>query len=319
MNTLVERYMAAVLDRVPERSRTDVGVEVRGAIAEMVDQRATNGELEETAVRSALNELGDPGRLAAADRDTPGHLIGPGWYPVYIEVLKRVFGVAVAVTVVISLIVALALEDGDIGDAITGALEGGFNVAIQVLLWVTLGFAIAERTSIPAPSVASSAWTVDDLPADRGTRQITRGDALPSIVALVVFGALAVVQHVRGVGPFSGGNADDSYTDLPLIHPDLGAGWLAGFLALIALSIITAIAGWRIGYWTRLMTTLTVGGAALWIAYVAALAFSEPVFNPELTTRIDEGHPDRWVAGGPANMIVLILIAVVSLQEAWEA
>lgn len=319
MNTLTERYLAAVLDRIPERMRTEVGADVRGAIAEIVDQRVMNGEPERAAVRSALNELGDPDRLAAAYRDTPAHLIGPGWYPAYIEVLKRVFGAAVAVTVMISMVVTLALDDGDIGDAITGALEGGFNVATQVLLWVTLGFAVAERTSIPSPSQRSQRWRVEDLPASGGDRQITRGDALPSLVALVILGVLVLIQHVRGVGLFAGGNADESYADLPLINPNLDAGWVLGFVALLLLSIVTAIVEWRQGFWTRPVTMLTIVDAALWILYVIALAFSERILNLDLVTRIDGGNPDRWAAGGPVNMIVVIAVVSVALPDAWGA
>lgn len=319
MNTLVERYLAVVLDRIPERTRTDVGTEVRGAIAEMVDQRVMNGEPEDVAVRSALNELGDPGRLAVAYGDRPAYLIGPGWYPAYIEVLKRVLAAAVAITVVVSMMVSLALAESDIGDAIAGALEGGYNVAVQVLLWVTLGFAVVERTSIPAPGLGSRRWTVEDLPVSGSDRQITRGDALPTLVALGILGTLLVVQHVRGIGLFSGGNADDSVAVLPLINPDLGIGWITGFVVLLLLSITTAILGWQEGFWTRAVTALTIADAVLWIAFAAALAWSHPIINPALVAEFDSGNPDRWATGGAANLIALIAVASVALPDAWGA
>jgi hypothetical protein len=319
MNTLIERYMAVVLDRTPERKRSEVGDDVRGAIAEMVDQRVMNGEPEDAAVRSALNELGDPGRLAAAYGDGPAYLIGPGWYPAYIEVLKRVFGVAVALTFVISMVVTLALDEGDIGDAVTGALDGGFNVAVHVLLWVTLGFAVAERTSIPAPSLGNARWSVDDLPAVGSDRQITRGDALPTLVALGIMGTLLIVQHVRGVGLFSGGNVDDPIAGMPLINPDLGAAWVIGFFALLLVAVTTAVSAWREGFWTRRLTALTILDSALWVAFVVALAFAEPIVNPELVAEFDGGNPDRWAAGGPVNLIAIIAVASVALPDAWGA
>ena len=80
-----ERYVATVLEPIAENQRSEVRTEIRGAIGEMVGQRIEAGEPEDVAVRAALNELGDPARLAASYSDRQQYLIGPGWYPSYIN------------------------------------------------------------------------------------------------------------------------------------------------------------------------------------------------------------------------------------------
>ncbi len=95
MQMLVDRYVTSAVQNVPERRRADVAREIRTAIAELVEQRLESGEPEDLAIRESLNELGNPTKFAAAYEDTPRHLIGPGWYPTYILLLKKVLPIGV--------------------------------------------------------------------------------------------------------------------------------------------------------------------------------------------------------------------------------
>lgn len=321
MTQLIERYVTAALNRIPEDRRADVGRDIRGAIDEMVTPRVENGEPEETAVRAVLTELGDPAVLAASYHEQKRYLIGPGWYPAYIEVMKRVLTIAVPVIAVLAMIVTLASSDGDLAEALESGIGAVFGVGIQVLFWVTLGFVIAERTSgMERPSMTGEAWTVDDLPEQPAQgRQIGLGDTLLSVITSVVFGALVFAQWNNGIGAFARG-LDDSYKHLPLLNPDLGAGWVVGFYALLAVSIGTAIVQHITGYWTRPMVMLTVIDSALWAIYVIALASTQQIFNAELAERIDiDTDADWWSAGGSANWIAALVIIAISAWDIWEA
>lgn len=66
MNELIDRYVWAVEQRLPQAHRADVTRELRGTIADMVGGReATGGE---DPVRGALRDLGDPAEFARGYR-----------------------------------------------------------------------------------------------------------------------------------------------------------------------------------------------------------------------------------------------------------
>jgi hypothetical protein len=317
MNPLVDRYLIAALEHIPDDKRADIARDIRVAIDEMVEQRIDAGAPEEAAVRGALTELGDPAKLASTYVERRQFLIGPGWYPLYIEVLKRVAPLAIGIIAAITLVTGLAFEDTSAGALITDVVESVLMVGLQFLFWVTLGFVIAERTVGPeGPQVRTKAWTVDDLPDLPARRPITFGQVLPEVVVLLMAGVLVIAQHVRGLRVAVDG--DDSTRDMPLFNPDLTPAWAVPFFALMAVSIAVAVYRLMRGVWTERVLIVSVIDSGLWIAFAVVLAFAEPIFNVDLMQRIDEGG-NYWDAGGRANLAVAAVITVISLQGIWEA
>ena len=320
MTDLIERYVLAVQEHVPEDKRAEVGVEVRAAIDEMVALRVEAGEDGAQAERGALEELGDPERLAASYHERQRYLVGPGWYPAYLKVLKLVAGTALPIVTLVTLLVAIGFEDASLGAAIESAVESLLWTAGMILLWVTIGFVIAERVEGPeGPAKYRAPWTVDELsalPASR--RQIGLADTLATIVTLAVFGILVFLQGDRGLGAFARGIGDE-FERMALLNPDLGAGWTAGFFVLIAFSIAAAVVRYLRGVWTGGMLALTVIETVAWIGYIVALAASEPIFNPELAQQVNADDPAWWAAGGEANVLAAIVVSSIVLFELWEA
>ncbi len=212
---------------------------------------------------------------------------------------------------------------GDSDGWIDAVIDAGGSViwaAAWILFWTTVGFVIAERTrETDALPQRRREWSVADLPNAAGLRQITLGDVLPSMIALVVFGALAVLQQSGGVGLFVRGDFADSYDHLPVINPDLGIAWVIGFFGLLAISMAVEIVKYIVGSWSRQVFLFVVAEAVLWSAYAGALAWSEPIFNPELVRRFDEADADWWVAGGSANSIAAVIMIAISGWDVWEA
>jgi hypothetical protein len=317
MNVLVDRYLMAALEHIPDDKRADIARDIRVAIAEMVDQRIDAGEPEDAAVRLALAELGDPAKLAATYVDRKQFLIGPGWYPLYIEVLKKVYPLAIGIIAAITLLTGLAFEEASVGSVVTDVVESVLMIGLQVLFWVTLGFVIAERTVGPeGPRARTKAWRVDDLPELPARNQITFGQVLPEIVVLLLAGALVFVQHLRGLRVAVDG--DESTRDMPLFNPDLWPGWAVPFFALLAVSIAVAIYRLVRGVWTERVLLASVIDSALWIVFAWVLALAEPIFNVDLMLRIDDTER-LWDAGGRANLTVAAIVTLISVQGIWEA
>jgi len=319
MTKLIERYVVAALDRIPSDRQGEVGQDIRGAIDEIVEQRVDSGEPEAEAVRSALTELGDPARLAASYHESNRYLIGPGWYPAYIDVLKRVVAITVPVVSVIAMVLAITEDDARFAGVLGAGIGAVIDIGLQVLFWVTLAFVIGERTMGPdGPARGRTAWTPDDLPQTSLKRQIGLADTLFTVIALGFFGILAFLFHERALGRI----IDDVGNDvaaIPLLNPDLPIGWVVVFYGLISLSIVVAVDRYFVGYWTRPMFLVAVAENVLWIAFAAALAVSEPIVNPALAQRVDEASLNRWDAGGQANLVAALIVVVISVWDVWEA
>jgi hypothetical protein len=320
MTSLIERYVSAATDSVPEGQRAEIRAEIRAAIDEMVDRRIENGEPASASVGAALEELGDPRDLARQYNDAPQYLIGPGWYPLYIEVLKRVVPIALVAIAVISMVVNVAEGDSGLISILLDAAGSAVWGALQFFFWTTLGFVIAERTTGEAPSFSrKERWTVEDLPKLTTPRQIGLGETIGTVLTLVVLGVLLIVQQVRGVGALLFGDIDGDWEGLPLISPDLGPGWTAGFAIIVAVSVAVALAGYLERSYTLRIVVLTAIENVLWVAYIVALAASEPIFNPEFARRISDSGGEWWAAGGQANRIAAIVIIAYSAWDIWDA
>lgn len=97
-------------------------------------------------------ELGNPAVLASEYNERPMHLIGPKYYDLYMSLLKMIVPIAVVIAF-ISVVAKylVGFEGGDtvlnmglmiLGEGIWSIL----NVFMQVFFWLTLTFAILERT-----------------------------------------------------------------------------------------------------------------------------------------------------------------------------
>lgn len=85
---LVDRYVSAVVARVPAAQRTDVAAELRTSLADAVEDLQAQGRSVADAEERAVLALGDPVTLAAQYAGQPLHLIGPDFYAQYVQLLR---------------------------------------------------------------------------------------------------------------------------------------------------------------------------------------------------------------------------------------
>lgn len=125
----------------------------------MIEDRAGNGQDPVAAEREVLTELGNPDRLAARYADRRLQLIGPKYYLHWAKLLKTLLSFVPAIVGTVVAIVDAA-DDGTVGGAIGTGIGVAIEVAVQIAFWVTLGFAIAERTNTPSvcPSGTSTSF-----------------------------------------------------------------------------------------------------------------------------------------------------------------
>lgn len=158
--TLTDRYVALVVRRIPADQRGDVADELRATIADTVEARGPAGP--EAAEREVLTEMGDPIRLAARYTDRPLALIGPALYPTYIRLLTVLLSTVLPVVTAVSAVLDV-LDGQGAGEVIGGAVGAVLSLSTQMIAWLTVVFALVERSgkragTVGRPRTPSTPW-----------------------------------------------------------------------------------------------------------------------------------------------------------------
>jgi len=204
MSKLIEKYIYDVVRRLPEREQFDVRRELEANIYDMLGDR---DDEEEDAVKTVLYELGSPVTLAEKYRLKPRYLISPAMYEQYIRVLKMVLPIVGGVMLVIGGILGGLDGFGNpysittVERVISSALEMGVSSVIQALLWITVGFVIAERKGKRA-NIAEN-WKLENLPEipPQGKKKISFIDITVELVLCVIFSIIALLICTGKIPP----------------------------------------------------------------------------------------------------------------------
>ncbi|MEU7848122.1 permease prefix domain 1-containing protein [Micromonospora parva] len=302
MNTLTDRYLAATLRSVPAQRRDEIATELRASIEDMIEGRTDGGQDATAAEREVLTELGNPDVLAARYADRRLQLIGPTYYLVWLRLLKLLlsFIPALVGTVVTVVEAAEGKGFGAIGPGLVVALQ----VGVQIAFWLTLTFAIIERsqTAVDLPG-----WTVDQLPDAPVHRGIPLADTIASVVMLVATIAYLPIQHFQSWVRGTDGE------NIAILDPALWSFWLPALIVVLIASVIFEIVKYRIGRWTwRLFGTKVLLNLAFSVP-LAWLALSDRLLNPALAERLS------WLADAENRDLIGAAIAVgAAVVVVWD-
>ncbi len=145
---MIDIYIYEVTRRLPEKSRSDIALELRSSIEDMLPEDYTEKEIE-----AALEQLGDPAVLAKGYSGKPSYLIGPALYDPYIQLLKMILPIAVAISFIATLAVNLVNFSGEesvlnlLIEVLAYGIATMVEVAIQTFFWFTVVFAVVERVT----------------------------------------------------------------------------------------------------------------------------------------------------------------------------
>ena len=309
MSTLTDRYVHAVTTLLPEEQRPEIDRELRATIADMVEDRVDGGGPGIDAVeaeRAALQELGHPSLLADGYRGGGRSLIGPRVYPVWLAMLKLLLSIVPAVAGVVAMAVS-AYEGASTAAVVADGVVSALGAAFQVFLWVTLAFAVVERsdvdTEVFAPLVPSKEWTPDQLPEVQA-ESYGWGEA-----------AFGIVTSMVGIVLLAGAGRlvrDDG--DTVRILSDAALTWRWVVVAGLALGVLVACYVLVRRRWTvpaaaaNLVSGVLVGVPLVW------LLVTRNLFHPDALAMVPAGALERW---GDTNHVVVAVIIVAILL--WDA
>ena len=303
MSTLTDRYVWGVLRAVPDRQRAELEPEIRALVADAVEARAaTTGGDATAAERAALTELGDPELLAARYTERPLYLIGPGYYLEYRRLLTLLLTIVVPIVTLATMGAGFIAGTGATEVAIS-AISVGVSVGVQLAFWVTLVFALVERSRARAagPIVA---WTPDRLPSVPSPSRLGAGEAVASVAASVFLIGVVIWQP-----PF--------YADggtVPFFDPALSPAWAAWFIGVAVLQIAFTVVVYAARRWTW---PIAIANAALGAAFAIPAVWllqTGQLLSPQVTAEMERIGAEASLAPTMA-VISVVIIGVV----AWDA
>ena len=186
---LIDKYIAEVGKHVPRKNRVDIEAEIRSTLEDMLDERTQGkGSADEATVMELLKEYGAPREVAATYKPHP-YLIGPRMFPMFEMILRIVFVVVIAASL-LGLGVTLS-KTGMSGAAFASALgewfTGLFGGLVTAFGNIVLVFAILERTKVVNEfEKETKDWDPKELQAEPDPDQIDRADNIATIIFTVL-------------------------------------------------------------------------------------------------------------------------------------
>lgn len=276
---LIDRYVAEVGRRLPEKMRPDIEKELRSILEDMLDDRAqsTGRPADEEMAVALLKEYGEPSKVAASYH-APRYLVGPAVYPTFVTVMKIVVTV-IAVLAVIQFAFSVArpgVDAAEIGKGFTQALSTLFNGSLTALGIVTLIFALNERFN-PSFKFDHKDWNPRELkPVTQPAYQLKTGD----LVASVVFNLIAIVVfnlYYDRIGFYVTTNGDWNY--IPIFSSVL-QGYVPYLTALWGLEIALHVYVLQAGRWELTTRWLAVAHAGASVALLLLILAGPSIAVP---------------------------------------
>jgi hypothetical protein len=324
---LIDLYIQEVTRRLPEKGREDIALELRSTIEDMLPEDYTEKE-----VASVLEKMGNPAVLASGYLDRPMHLIGPRYFDVYMNLLKMILPIAAVISLISLVATTIISYSGDeavlnvilgmIGQGIWGILSTG----MQVFFWLTVVFAILERTdhtkSQKPVTACFKEWTPDDLyhipdiPKEKAVPKVEvfLGLLWTAIWATVYFNAASLI------GVYEKGSMG-----LEFVTPTFNQDVLLSYwpLVIIVIGLEVSVASYKLlkGQWTRKIAALnTVMHGVSSIVFIIIIS-NHQLFNPAFISYMNElfsvkGAIGTWIFWGA--IVTFLLFAAIDIYQGFR-
>ncbi|MFD2044174.1 hypothetical protein ACFSTA_09790 [Ornithinibacillus salinisoli] len=300
---IIDRYIYAVTQRLPQNQRKDISVELRGLIEDMVEERKNGNENTEEIIEEVLIELGSPRELAQKYRGTKRYLIGPEIFDAYLCVLKIVLIALSAsmgiVFMIRTILNPIAILDHFI-DTIVTSIVTSFPSAFA---WVTLIFVMVEISgNVKEKNIKlDKDWVPSDLsPIPDPKREIKLVEPILGIVFFVFIMALFLFSNDY-FGLYIFNNSEFSSV-IPFLNIDSFSYHLPFILLILGLSILKEVLKLIIGKWDLKLVLFTLCINIISIIAVLFMITGETFWNPNFMAELTQAG---WVTVGSDEYYVV--------------
>lgn len=303
---LIERYLAAIARQIPgQRQRDDVIAELRDELLSQIEDReaALGRPLEKKELEALVRDFGPPTVVAARYWPVQG-LIGPEIFPFYIQFLRAVCLVALAVQLVVWGVSLASSPDPTLG--LPRLFHSVWGALLTVFAWVTLIFVVGEHLGVQ--KALGRKWKPSELPPVQARRGCRRGpfelmfESAAGVVFILWWSGLIHFDNVMGTGERN-------------IVLSLAPGWDAFYwpvLGLAGLQLLVNLIELARPVWVRLTASANV------VLHLCVAAVSLALLKMDRYVVVSGQGATPQVADS-LNMalhIACISIAVVSVFQA---
>lgn len=320
---LIDRYVAEVGLRLPEKSRADIEKEIRSTLEDMLEDRSQKADrpVDEDMTVDVLKEFGHPQQVAASYLPAR-YLIGPQLYPYFIMVMKLALLVAFIVALV-RLSIGIAQAEPTIDAVIQNIIQsilGSGGIAISVLGNVVLVFAIIEWAQPNIKEEISFEWDPRSLPervekSERVSTANTIAEIVFTVAAMLIFN---FYSEILGIGFIANGK----WTFLAVLS-DAFFSYLPWFNIIWALEITQNAILLSQGRWQPATRWLAITINIFYIGLLYTMLRGPMLFNLTAETLRSAGISDPSSAEGLVSLVsacvnlgLIVTIIVLTIQIA---
>ena len=308
---LQERYIAAGLKHIPPTEKDGVEKAMRRIIAERLQER---GNASEETEREVLRGLGSPRILAEKQLREPPHLIGPELYGSYMLIVKIVMTVAVIGTL-IGNTVDFIVNGETILRYIAQSFAAAIGVAIGAFGWVTLVFAIMERTAKQKIlTEIQEDWSLADLPEKEVPQKpFNKVGVIIGIIFTVLF-IILVNQYSQLLGFYY--TLDGSIQEMiPMLNQEVFRSYLPYINGMLVLQLLFSASKLVFRKWTYPVATANLILNVLSFVLLWFILQDTAILNPELVTKIGEATDGQRVLNTAFNSIKAVFLFIFLLDS----
>ena len=308
---LQERYIAAGLKHIPPIEKNGVEKAMRRIIAERLQER---GDPSEETEREVLRGLGSPRLLAEKQLKEPPHLIGPELYGTYMLIVKIVMTVAVIGTL-IGNTVDFIVNGETILRYIAQSFAAAIGVAIGAFGWVTLVFAIMERTAKQKIlTEIQEDWSLADLPEKEVPQKpFNKVGVIIGIIFTVLF-IILVNQYSQLLGFYY--TLDGSIQEMiPMLNQEVFRSYLPYINGMLVLQLLFSASKLVFRKWTYPVATANLILNVLSFVLLWFILQDTAILNPELVTKIGEATDGQRVLNTAFNSIKAVFLFIFLLDS----
>ncbi|WP_107995610.1 hypothetical protein [Trichococcus paludicola] len=308
---LQERYIAAGLKHIPPTEKDEVEKGMRRIIAERLEGR---GDPSEETEREVLRGLGSPRILAEKQLKEPPHLIGPELYGTYMLIVKIVMTVAVIGTL-IGNTVDFIVNGETLLRYLAQSFAAAIGVAIGAFGWVTLVFAIMERTAKEKIlTEIQEDWSLADLPEKEVPQKpFSRVGVIVGIIFTVLFIVLVnQYSHLLGFYYTLDGNIQEM---IPMLNQEVFRSYLPYIDGMLVMQLLFSASKLVFRKWTYPVATANLILNILSFLLLWFILRDTAILNPELVAKIAEATDGQRVLNTAFNSIKAVFLFIFLLDS----
>ncbi|NJD59469.1 MAG: hypothetical protein C3F13_08775 [Anaerolineales bacterium] len=277
MDTMIDRYLAAVSDNLPAKQRKDTVTEIRSLIQDALEDRskAEGRAPDDEMMAAVLKQFGPPEKIVAPYLPEK-YLIGPRLFPTFMLVLRIALPIIAVLAMVgfwvgqsqaafISGAELLADIIKSLGTALSAVVQAFGNI---VLIFAILQWALPEF-KLPAKEAE---WEPHSLKAISQPDKIKRGELITEII-FTFLGLIIFNFYLDKVGIYNlvGGQ----WVMTPILEPAFNA-YIPWFDLLWTLTIVLDVVLLRRNAWQTGSRLFSIVLSGLNIALAVSLMMNIP-------------------------------------------